>query len=238
MRNPNWTKDELILATVFYRKHAPRIPGRSTSELIELSKDIRNVALALGLSGDETFRNPNGVYMKLMELRKYDPTYHGTGLGHGRERSVELDVWAFSEEELKNAARAIRLQIFTTPPQVGSSVSSLVTGVEFTDAPEGALLTRVHVSRERNPKLVRAKKEKELKKTGVLECEACGFDFQKVYGARGQGFIECHHKMPVCELDPEARTKLEDLALLCANCHRMVHSKRPWLTIEQLKALL
>ena len=33
------------------------------------------------MHGDETFRNANGVYMKLMELRKYDPEYKGKGLG-------------------------------------------------------------------------------------------------------------------------------------------------------------
>ena len=27
----------------------------------------------------------------------------------------------------------------------------------------------------------------------------------------------------------------EDLSLLCSNCHRMIHRKKKWLTIDELK---
>jgi putative restriction endonuclease len=30
-------------------------------------------------------------------------------------------------------------------------------------------------------------------------------------------------------------TRLEDLALLCANCHRMIHRASPWLSVEELR---
>ena len=34
------------------------------------------------------------------------------------------------------------------------------------------------------------------------------------------------------------KTRLNDLSLLCSNCHKMIHRKSPWLTIEQLKKIL
>jgi hypothetical protein len=34
------------------------------------------------------------------------------------------------------------------------------------------------------------------------------------------------------------KTRLADLALLCANCHRMIHARRPWLTLDELRGLL
>ena len=37
---------------------------------------------------------------------------------------------------------------------------------------------------------------------------------------------------------PEHKTKPEDIAMLCANCHRMVHKKRPWLKMKDLSKLL
>jgi hypothetical protein len=40
------------------------------------------------------------------------------------------------------------------------------------------------------------------------------------------------------ELDYGMRTKLADVVLVCSNCHRMLHRRRPWLGIEGLKALL
>ena len=48
---------------------------------------------------------------------------------------------------------------------------------------------------------------------------------------------ECHHTVPVSEYGSGARTQLRDLALVCANCHRMLHRRRPWLTIDELLRL-
>lgn len=102
-------------------------------------------------------------------------------------------------------------------------------------AQEGQLKLVQHGRRERSPSLRR--KRIELV-GGQPRCEACAFDFTETYGKRGKGFIECHHVIPLSAVDPATPTKLEDLALLCANCHRMVHAKRPWLSIEELKQLL
>lgn len=110
-RNPDWSRDELILTTEFYLRHAPRIPGKTNPKLMDLADEIRAAATLQGLEGNETFRNPNGVYMKLMELRKYDDTYKGVGLGHERHRDVELEVWALPEAERLLAARDIRKRV-------------------------------------------------------------------------------------------------------------------------------
>jgi len=64
-----------------------------------------------------------------------------------------------------------------------------------------------------------------------------GFDSRRD-GARGRGFIEAHHTKALAALVENAKTKLEDLALLCANCHRMIHSQKPWLSIAELRAIL
>lgn len=103
------------------------------------------------------------------------------------------------------------------------------------EAPEGRTKTVLHVRRERSRRL-RAAKIASM--GGNPKCEACGFDFAQAYGDRGKGFIECHHIIPVADLDPGRPTRLEDLALLCANCHRMIHAERPWLSVEQLRTLL
>ncbi len=77
-----------------------------------------------------------------------------------------------------------------------------------------------------------------MARTSALTCEACGFDFAATYGERGQGFIEVHHRKPVHTLAEAGATRLEDLAIVCANCHRMIHSARPWLNVDQVKLLL
>jgi 5-methylcytosine-specific restriction protein A len=47
--------------------------------------------------------------------------------------------------------------------------------------------------------------------------------------------MEIHHIVPVHELKPGARTQLDHLALLCPNCHRMIHTNSPWLTVDELR---
>jgi hypothetical protein len=105
--------------------------------------------------------------------------------------------------------------------------------------PEGRLKQRLHYSRERSPTLVRQAKEIALKKHGYLRCACCNFDFASTYGELGNGFIEAHHTKPVSSLKFDGEvTRVEDLALVCANCHRMLHRRRPWLGMNDLTRLL
>ena len=103
---------------------------------------------------------------------------------------------------------------------------------------EGRLKLVEHFQRERNREIIKAKKQQVLRATGCLTCEVCGFDFARVYGHLGRGFCEVHHKVPLAEVGTEVTTKLEDLAILCANCHRMVHRTNPFKSIEELKQLV
>ncbi|WP_230374455.1 HNH endonuclease, partial [Vibrio cholerae] len=104
--------------------------------------------------------------------------------------------------------------------------------------PEGKIVERTHKYRERNPELKSKAKAKYLDKNGNLSCMVCEFDFSKVYGDRGAGYIEAHHTIPVSEMKPGEKTKLEDIALVCSNCHKMIHRYRPWLGMDDLKNIL
>ena len=96
----------------------------------------------------------------------------------------------------------------------------------------------MHRCRERDSNIIRRKKDQVLTALGTLKCEVCDFDFKAVYGPAGDGFIECHHTKPVASLVPGDRTKLSELALVCANCHRMLHRPKRWLSIQELRNLL
>jgi 5-methylcytosine-specific restriction protein A len=102
---------------------------------------------------------------------------------------------------------------------------------------EGRYLLRWHAYRERNPALRRKKISSVVAAGGSLTCEVCEFDFSEVYGDRGRGFIECHHVEPLHIGGQRART-IRDLALLCSNCHRMIHTKPPWPTPAELREVI
>ncbi|CRK80382.1 HNH endonuclease [Neobacillus massiliamazoniensis] len=113
--------------------------------------------------------------------------------------------------------------------------------IGFTDDeegfPEGKLKLKQHLARERNPEVIKLAMERFLQRHGKLICEVCKFDFKARYGEIGDGYIEGHHTKPISEMGEDEETKVEDIALVCSNCHSMLHRKRPWLSVNQLKEL-
>lgn len=103
---------------------------------------------------------------------------------------------------------------------------------------EGGRRLITHFRRERNPRIVAEKKAQVMKVSGKLICEVCDFDFPEKYGDLGYGFCEAHHKKPLSDSNREIETKLEDLAILCSNCHRMIHRTKPMISVDEFKNLL
>jgi len=205
-------------------------------EIIELSNILNSLPIHPHVDYGEKFRNPNSVYMKLCNFLRLDPSYKGAGLQRGG-RLEEL-IWnEFSKDQayLKATARAIRKGITLVPPPKDGEEVAIDEEEEF---PEGRLLTQLHKRRERNPKVVKMKKKHVLKTAGSLSCEVCNFDFHVFYGILGYGFAECHHRKPLSELIESKTTNIGDLAIVCANCHRMLHRARPWKSVDELKELI
>jgi predicted HNH restriction endonuclease len=117
------------------------------------------------------------------------------------------------------------------------SVPSLVGDADDYEASEWRSRLHTRLERERDNRLVRLKKEKVLRETGKLACECCGFDFCVQYGELASGFAECHHRRPVSKLRKGEKTTLPSLAVVCANCHRVLH-RNEGLTVEKLASHL
>lgn len=94
----------------------------------------------------------------------------------------------------------------------------------------------LHYRIDRNRAIRQAKVDLVARSRGELVCENCSFDFGKKYGQRGVGFIEVHHRTPLAILLPNTITCLDDLVLLCANCHRVVHRFAPLISPGELAA--
>ena len=103
---------------------------------------------------------------------------------------------------------------------------------------EGKLLLKTHLKRERNPKLISEAKKKFVTKNGRLFCEVCGFDFKEIYGDLGENFIEAHHTIPVSQMLDGEKTNIDDIVMVCSNCHSMIHRRKPWISKDELKLLL
>ena len=72
--------------------------------------------------------------------------------------------------------------------------------------------------------------------THGTHCHVCGFDFGKVYGSIGQGFIHVHHLTPIAQSGEKRRINPEkDLRPVCPNCHAMLHRQTPPFELKQLR---
>ena len=234
-RNPNWSRDELIITLDFYLKHRDQIPDQSSEEITRLSGLLNRLGSQLHDVLSDNFRNANGVHMKLMNFLGLDPNNSAQGLKHASKSDRE--IWSelgSAPEKCDQLSRAIIAAIDELEVQAENKTE--LDDADF-DAEEGRVVTRVHVRRERNRKIVEQKKKSIMRQQGFLKCEACGFRFDTTYGDRGSTFIECHHTKPVHEMRAGEKTKQSDLVLLCSNCHRMVHTKRPWLTLNEVRKL-
>src|SRR3974390_2821834 len=111
--NPDWTRDELIVALNVYLQHRPNPPGKDSEVIVELSRILNRLGAKLFPPAQRgaTFRNANGVYMKLMNFRRLDPQYTAKGnTGLVRGAKAEEDIWAefaHDPERCKRVAEAI-----------------------------------------------------------------------------------------------------------------------------------
>lgn len=256
-----WHRDELILILDLYlnREAEQRIPRGMLID--SLASQLKQISPLLGRRKLFEQIRKTSIQDVLNDLWRTDPNSSANDRARRKlsalprkEEALIREIWeefgdnpALCHEVaaaiLVNAVAALSETDFTTKSieATPTITSKEETEEEFdfvVEAEEGKILTRVHTKRERNQKIVATKKRQFLSTHSRLFCEACGFDFENFYGMRGKGFIECHHMNPIHTLSPGAVTRLEDLILLCANCHRMIHSKRPWLTVEELKILI
>ena len=100
---------------------------------------------------------------------------------------------------------------------------------------EGKLLVRIHVYKERDRSFAKmAKKYYRDKNGGKLNCQACGLDPIELYGTDGEKCIEAHHTIPIEELQPDSETRVYDMAMVCASCHRIIHKQKPCLLVTEV----
>lgn len=121
-----------------------------------------------------------------------------------------------------------------------SFVTAEADTVPAASGTEGRKKMVAHVLRERNKGLVKEKKKSFTAMYGRLYCECCSLAPADMYGSVLDGLIEAHHRIPLseCAEDEVRVTSLDDLVLLCRNCHGAAHRLNPMPALDALRALL
>ncbi len=223
--NPDWTRDETILALDLYLSLAGERVRSSSPEIQELSAFLRSLPYHATAAKKPTFRNPPGVAFKLQNIRQI-----ATGKGLENVSKTDRTVWSelgHQPDEVRVLAKAIR---------AGAIALSNELDDDDEEFSEGKVLTALHRKRERARGI--RKRLLDSKRGAGLRCEICTYEGEKLPRDLLECIFEAHHLVPLAELG-ERKTRLSDLSLLCASCHRVIHRliarDRHWYTIAEAR---
>lgn len=242
VRSPDWTRDELLLACAAVRRNEWREIKKYDKRALELSELLQRMPIHPQETRGPDFRNPNSVQRKTADLATARPGYDGAMTRGGRLTQQVAKEFVERPDEMLSAADRIRSALTSTDPALLQAIETPDSDEEEEHtAIEGRVLERLHRFRERDRRLRQAKIDSVLRTGGALACQVCGFDFARRFGTHGNGYIEVHHVVPLHETGT-SETRLADLALLCANCHRMSHRRLrrsgTWPSPEELQDLI
>ncbi|MGF0521843.1 HNH endonuclease [Agrobacterium pusense] len=228
--NPDWTRDETILALDLLYRHGRPI-DKNHQDVRDLSAFLTEVIIHPLETRNGSFRNSDGVALKLQNL--LSAVEPGRGLSFSatdedvvkdfpRDRAADLAIVA---EALKRTLLSNAAPIPPAPP--GDE--------EFV---EGAWLTGRH--RQRDARL--RKKLLAKLRNQQLKCEVCGLSRPALERSLQESLFEAHHTIPLATAEGMRSTRVKDMALLCACCHRFIHklisNNRRWVGVEEARTLI
>lgn len=157
----------------------------------------------------------------------------------GRFRAVQYNVETTDLYPAKKHRRENAIAVLYLAIEAESSNDRMTEdpSISAATAIEGGAALATHLKRERSRQLTEAKRRTYRAEHGQLSCEACGLAETDLPPKIGEGCFEVHHTQPLGQSEGAVVTKLDDLALLCANCHRLVHRSSPMLTPHELAQL-
>lgn len=228
--NPKWTREETILALDLYLRSEGSIPSNTHPAVVELSHLLRSLPYHQTAARNSSFRNPDGVAFKLQNLRQA-----ATGRGLDHTSAMDRSVWqelGHRPADVATLARAIRDSIEpANQPEPADPEEEFV---------EGRTLSQLHRRRERNPK-IRQKLLALRERQGSLHCDVCDRGPLEGDARLRDAVFEAHHVVPLGAGDAR-RTRLDDMALLCASCHRLLHRlilvEKRWVGIIEAKRVI
>ncbi|WP_175414098.1 HNH endonuclease [Agrococcus sp. SGAir0287] len=226
----DWIYDEIVLAADVVSRNGWKSVRSNSKEAKALSALLRRGALHAGADLPANFRSVASIQRKTADLETARPGYQGKATRGNRLDRIVIVQFEQDPTGMQQRASMIR-RLLEEGEELPMSVGD---ADDYGD--EGGLVEFVGRRRERDPKL-RSRKLDAVEASGLpIACEVCSFDFGERYGSRGKGYIEVHHRHPL-HVTGATRTHLDELALLCANCHRMCH-RGDWITPDSLRAIM
>ena len=200
--------------------------SKSKPNIDSIKSDLFALNSLLQRWGEVTHKDSADILQKILELTTSNQQYE----------SIQNERM-FYEDYLENPSKYKDI-IFILRLFLKKNLYFTTDDASLISSSEGSSIFDQHFARERDPRIIKAKKEQEISIKGYLACEACNFNFEEKYGMHGINYAEVHHLKPISANKEACSTYLGDLCILCSNCHRMIHRKLPWLSVDDLKNII
>lgn len=226
--NPKWTREETLLALdLLYRHDAPL--DRRHREVIVLSELLKGASIHPPEKRRESFRNADGVALKMQNL--LSAVEPGRGLSFSKaDRAAVADYPKARKDELAALADLLRAS-FLSPSDAEDRSNDEVFF-------EGLPATVRHRQRDQRLRQRLLEKFRGL----ALRCEMCDATPPPLDRDIQESRYEAHHRIPLAQADGERETRVADMALLCACCHRMLHKmitrSGQWVSVAEGRSFL
>jgi 5-methylcytosine-specific restriction protein A len=162
--------------------------------------------------------------------------YAGEATPHSFQRTTPVQItWAFQATAVQKSGAG------AATADAASPTSTMKDELQYPDEIAGSAtygegaVKQVSVNAyERSAKAV-----SDCKAHYGTSCVICGFDFGKVYGEIGRGYIHVHHLVQLADIAKDYKVDpIKDLRPVCPNCHSILHQRRPPLSIDELKKII
>lgn len=179
----------------------------------------------------------------LKHLNRFEVIYPEDAPEEGKSKFiVPFEGWHEDYNPSKHFVWKLRDELVQALEELGMvdvqsfpSEEEELTSIIVENTPEGKKVACYTTRYERSAK----NRSNAIKIHGNI-CQGCGFDFEKIYGEIGKGYIEVHHTKPLYEEGGTVEINpATDLICVCSNCHRMIHRRKDKvLSLTELKELL
>lgn len=226
MKNPDWLREEIILALdLYFNLDYGQMHGKN-KEVIALSDDLKKMNLHKRISDPQSFRSVNSVALKLNNIKKLDQNFGGKGMRDGGK--LEQDIWKeFYRHRgtLKKEAWMIRLTYFSPEiPQINQIDNNLAKGI--------------HKHRETDPIILKQKLKYVEENSDFLSCEICRLQPTALYGRLGDKLMEIHYNKIIDLELGSIPISIDDFLVVCPNCHAILDKYYNQIQASDLKTSL
>lgn len=230
--NPNWTREELILALDLYFNLDQGQMHSRHPEVIRISNELRALGIHKNIPDLKKFRNPSGVSRRLGNFKTMDVGYKGEGLLNSGKLAKEVfNEFVNRRDKLKKEANIIR-QLYLEPKNDTSKI------INRQEKQKTEFLFKYHKNKETDPIVVKVKRELVLEETKTLKCEVCGFDSRAFYGEIGNNLMEIHYHNDIKNEPGLESCDMDEFIIVCSNCHKALDKYYGLLDVVDLKKLI